>query len=222
MDSKAIFIFSLVALAGCPYTHPIDDGGDRINDLKCQVQPDLAPSLLKCTAAKGLAGDNLLCIDFASIPDQPLGVSPPAKLVGWDFVTNCGGMNWEIANGKLQIKNFGVFAGTCSVNLPTFDLKQPQYQQYNSVVLSVVQRLDTNDPNQTASMYLGLPISARAFWDKTGKRERQQLMISMNRSDPVPMAASQVYQYQLQIISGGMFSGLQGWQIESVAINASP
>ena len=60
----------------------------------------------KCAAAKGLSGDAIVCVDF----DKLNGLTDPA-LTGWDFTTNCGA-GWQIAGGKLQVKNFGSFVAT--------------------------------------------------------------------------------------------------------------
>jgi hypothetical protein len=46
---------------------------------------------------------------------------------------------WEIASGKLQVKNFGAFVGTCSFTMPLTDLAAAANQKYQSVTLAVVQ-----------------------------------------------------------------------------------
>lgn len=207
---------------GCKYddVELLGDGGGTCT--KCPALPDLAPPPLKCSAAKGLSGDNLICVNFASIADQPLGASPPAPLTGWDFVSNCGGMNWGISSGKLQITSFDQFASTCGFMMPTVNLNDADKQKYNSVTLSVLQRVDIVPSQQTAQASLGSPLPTRTFWSSTGKTEHQQLMISMSRSDPVPTAANGMYQYLFQLISGVKAGGTaQGWQIESIAVNAS-
>lgn len=197
------------------------DGSTPVGEMgQCPSPPDLRMPAAKCAAAKGLSGDNLICVDFTTLPDQPLDTPPPTALAGWDFTTNCGGKHWEIAAGKLQIKSFNTFGTSCGFLMPAINLNDADKQKYQSLTLSVIQRVEINDPNQTATMYLGAAITNRAFWDKTGKRERQQLMISMAKTDPVPTLAGQNYQYLFQIVSAGNFS-LPGWQIESIAVNGN-
>ena len=99
--------------------------------------PDLATPPPKCAAAKGLAGDTLLCVDFKDLANQTLTATPPAELPGWKFdATNC----LEIASGKLQVKNFGTFVGTCSFMMPLTDLASAVNQKYQSVTLAVAWR----------------------------------------------------------------------------------
>jgi hypothetical protein len=64
-------------------------------------------------------------------------------VAGWNFTGNCIA-GWEIATGKLQVKNFGTFVGTCSFTMPLTDLASPANQKYQSVTLAVVQRVDLN------------------------------------------------------------------------------
>lgn len=221
MNSKPLIPLCLLLLSGCPTTLPNEDGGSRDNSCR-PPNPDMTALPVPCAAAKGLAGSNLLCVDFASIPDQPLGASPPTKLAGWDFVTSCGGMNWEIANGKLQIKSFGQFSSTCGLTLPSFNLNDNDKKKYQSLTLSIVQRVDVSSPKQTVQGFLGSATPSQAFWITTGNSEHQQLTITMSRTDPVPVATNGNYQYLLQIVSSVMAGGTaQGWQIESIAVMAN-
>jgi hypothetical protein len=180
----------------------LDDGGTAaLCDMKMAPPPDLAPPPAKCAAAKGLAGDVLanICVDFNKVT----GLSDQA-LMGWDFTSLCPN-GWDVVGGKLVIKNFGQFASTCSVTL------------------SVIQRVDINASQQTALAALGSALPVRTFWNSSGKTEHQQLMISMTRTDPVPTAANQIFQYLLQLTSGVMAGGTAtGWQIESIAVLGNP
>ena len=49
------------------------------------IPPDMLTPAPKCAAAKGLAGDNLLCVDFKD-------VQMPSSLGGWDFSCTGGAL----------------------------------------------------------------------------------------------------------------------------------
>ena len=193
------------------------DGGTG-SDQKC---PDFATSTppAKCAAAKGLAGENIYCIDFSTLTNQPLGDVPPSALANWDFTTNCGGKFWEINGGKLQIQNFRDFDKMCGFLMPLIDLSQSQYKKYTAITISIIQRVDINNPLHIALGALGSAVPTRTFWTATGKSERQQLTVTLQKTDPVPMAAGGMYQFLFQISSSVMAGGTaQGWQIESIAV----
>lgn len=195
-----------------------EDGGSSPTDGKCpSVQPDMTVTPAKCAAAKGLAGDNLFCVDFSSIADQSLGATPPAKLDRWDFVTNCGGMNWEIAGGKLQLKNFAMFMSSCGFLMPS--LTAIEYGKYNSFTLSVVQRVDISETaSQKVQVMLGTddPLT-RLLTQWTGKQAHQQSIVVTNKGD-LPNGST-TYQPLFKISSTTTAGGsYQGWQIESIAI----
>ncbi len=183
--------------------------------------PDLAPLPPKCAAAKGLSGDTLHCVDFKMLPDQTL-TGKPAVLADWDFdLKGC----WEIATGKLQVKNFGTFVGTCSFTMPLTDLASPANQKYQSVTLAVVQRVDLNAsalPPQTAKSMLGLDDPSRLLTTTTDKTPRQQQVYSLTRSDlaAVPGVGTN-FQPLFKLSSGALYSGA-GWQIESIAVMGNP
>ena len=170
----------------------------------------------KCSAAKGLSGDAIVCVDF----DKVSGLSDQA-LTGWDFTTNCGA-GWQIAGGKLQVKNFGSFVGTCSFMMPLVDLGALGNQKYSSVTLAVVQRVDLNDSPaqfQSAQAMLGLDDSNRRFEFRTGRNPRQQNVNTLTRSDlaGVPGVGTN-FQPLFKLTSGAAHPTGTGWQIESVAV----
>jgi hypothetical protein len=146
------FILALLLVSGCADTDDMDGYHGRCGHHRTDASPppDLATPPPKCPAAKGLSGDNLLCADFAkatSLTDSALS--------GWDFVTNCGTNSWEIAAGKLQIKNFGTFVGSCAFTMPALNFNDADKQKYNSITLSVIHRIDLNDPEQEAAIWFG-------------------------------------------------------------------
>ena len=182
--------------------------------------PDLSVVGPKCAAAKGLSGDAIVCVDFNTLANQTLTATPPAELPGWKFdATNC----LEIAGGKLQVKNFGGFVGTCSFMMPLVDLGALGNQKYSSVTLAVVQRVDLNDSPaqfQSAQAMLGLDDSNRRFEFRTGRNPRQQNVNTLTRSDlaGVPGVGTN-FQPLFKLTSGAAAgSSFSGWQIESIAV----
>ena len=211
-------LVTLALAAGCTQGgafDPFDNfGGNGSTPPNCST-PDLAVVSPACPAARGLSGKNLLCADFSQTTDL-------ATLSGWQFTANCPA-GWEVVGGKLQVKNFGSFQGQCQFGLPTVDLNSSDNQKYSGLTLSILQRVAVNNPQHIVQGGLGSVSAAnRTFWTATGKSERQQLTIPLPKGDPVPMAAGAVYQYLFQINSTVAAGGTsQGWQIESIAVNAS-
>jgi hypothetical protein len=178
------------------------------------------PASPKCAAAKGLAGDNLLCVDFSSVSDQSLDNPPPNMLSGWDFTTNCGGKYWEIAAGKLQVKNFSGFASTCGFTMPA--IAAADFNKYNSFTLSVLQTVDVNTTKQAVNVYLGSPVAAQQVWYTTGKFPKTTTTLQIARS-ALPNGGSNAYQPLFQITSSvGVGGANDGWQIESIAVLGNP
>jgi hypothetical protein len=192
-----------------------------------QVQPlppdlspsvDLAPPAPPCAAAKGLSGDALLCVDFNKLS----GLTDQA-LMGWDFKTNCGA-GWEINGGKLQVKNFGSFVGTCSFSMPLTDLSSSANLKFQSVTLAVVQRVDVNEATskqQTTQIYLGVAVPANRLSFASGSNPRQTNSFAVSRTDLVTLRGDAAFQPLFQLASASAFLG-QGWQIESIAVMGNP
>ena len=190
--------------------------GNRDQGVDAAAPPDLAA---KCLAAKGLSGDNLVCVDFAKVPSLT-----DQALTGWDFVSNCGGNYWEIAVGKLQVKNFGTFANTCSFTMPLINFNDADKTKYNTITLSVVHRIDLNDPDQEAQIWLDSDNPAtRIVWRATGRRDvaRQTTTFTIDKADLPATLRANGFKWLFKVSSQGVFSR-NGWQIESLAINASP
>ena len=116
---------SLLAIAvlstACDEWTPLTtDGGACPNPPAADAAgvPDMASPAPKCAAAKGLAGDNLLCVDFKDV--QQL-----TSLTTWSF--NCGGgASWTVMNGQLQVAAFKDFADTCTARLPATRSTSPK------------------------------------------------------------------------------------------------
>lgn len=183
-----------------------------------RVPPDLAvPPASTCAAAKGLTGDAIVCVDFKDLANQTLGATPPTELPGWKFdATNC----LEIASGKLQVKNFGTFVGTCSFTMPLTDLGAAANQKYQSVTLAVVQRVDLNEgalKQQTAQIYLGVAVPSNRLAFTSSTNPRQQSSYSLTRTDLSLIRGDTAFQPLFQLASPAIYSG-SGWQIESIAV----
>ena len=181
--------------------------------------PDLATPVAKCPAAKGLAGDNLVCVDFAKVPSLT-----DQTLTGWDFVSNCGGNYWEIAGGRLQIKNFGMFADTCGFKMPAINFNDADKTKYNTITLSVAHRIDLNDPDQEAQIWLDSDTpTTRIMWRATGRRDvaRQTTTFTIDKGDLPATLRANGFKWLFKVSSQTAIAR-NGWQIESLAINASP
>ena len=216
MLTTRLVCLGLLSLSGCQHSleplEPPADGG------KCPAPPDLTPLAAPCAAAKGLGGDILRCIDFSAIADGPITNPPPAQLTGWDFNNppNC----WEIANGKLQVRNFSSFASSCGFLMPA--VSATDYNKYNRFTLAVIQTVDLNDQQQRAQILLGLDDpGTRLLKQETGKQPRQRNLYEVTRT-ALPNGGTNSYQPLFKITSGvGVGGTAQGWQIESIAISGS-
>ena len=212
MSPCRFVLVSLLSGAAC-----LDMPAANPDAVSCPPPPDLAQPLPKCAAAKGLAGDNLVCADFNQIPSLP----DAQRLPGWNFVC-LGGASWTTSGGMLQINNFGSFNDDCTVKLPALSLIDPDKAKYKSFSLSLIHRIDLNDPEQKAFIYLtDSSDQTRLLYFATGKKlpARQQTTITLDRADLPALLTSILW--QLRITSNGNW-GRQGWQIESIAVNGMP
>ena len=213
----ALWATSFIACDRGPFVTGLPQDISGLADMK--DSPDLTPSPPPCAAAKGLAGDNLVCADFNQIPSLP----DAQRLPGWDFVCP-NGVSWTTSGGMLQINNFGSFSKECSATLPSLSLSDPDKAKYKSFSLSLIHRIDLNDPEQRAFIFLtDSSDQTRLLYFATGKKlpARQQTTISLDRADLPAMLTS--IQWQLKISSPAASGALrQGWQIESIAVNGVP
>ena len=190
--------------------------GNRDQGVDAAAPPDLAA---KCLAAKGLSGDNLVCVDFAKVPSLT-----DQALTGWDFVCLGGGNSWELAAGKLQVKNFGTFANTCSFTMPAINFNDADKTKYNTITLSVAHRIDLNDPDQEAQIWLDSDTpTTRIMWRATGRRDvaRQTTTFTIDKGDLPATLRANGFKWLFKVSSQTAIAR-NGWQIESLAINASP
>lgn len=212
MTAHRILLTGLLLLAGCPtVTDLTPDGGNCVTqDMKGSENPDMTAPVAKCAAAKGLAGDNLLCVDFDK-------VTALSTLSGWDFTSQCPA-GWTVSGGKLQVNSFATFMGDCRFTMPA--LGSADYQKYNGFTLSIVQSLDLNKTQlrQSAVVYLGVAIDTQQVWLGTGNSPRQTSAITVAKT-ALPNGGAGMYQPLFQVVSGVAGGGFQGWLIESIAVN---
>lgn len=219
MSKRILILTALLPFAGCPEPFAVEgyDHGCPSIDMQASL-PDMAIAPPKCAAAKGLAGDNLLCVDF----DKVTQLTDPA-LVGWNFSANMANC-WQISGGYLQVQNFGGFMGNCGLTLPPIDLKQADKQQYQRVTLSLLHKVDLSDPDQQAQVFLDVDSAARLAHQMTGKPGFPALLtttVTVNKTD-LPSALMSVYKFYLKAGSLGAVALRQGWQIQSIAVNGAP
>lgn len=200
----------LLACERGPQVTEVPPGSCTSSDMRTG---DLPPPTPACAAAQGLPGDNLLCVDFDKLPSLS-----DSKLMGWDFTT-MGGNCWELLGGKLQVRSFSTFMGSCGFLLPP--LSSADYQKYASFTLSIVQTLDINKQKQSAYSYLGLDQDTQQLWFDTGTYPKRRTTVEVTKS-ALPNGGSGSYQPLFKLTSGVAAGGTAaGWQIESIAINGS-
>lgn len=184
-------------------------------DMKGDVA-DSSSQLGTCAAAKGLSGINLVCVDFdqvAALTDQ--------KLSGWDFTNPMVCPGWVLSGGKLQVSNFGTFTSSCSFLLRPINLTDAEKQKYQNFTLSVVHTLDLNKQKQTAAIYLGAAQDTQQMWLGTGANPKQITTVTIAKA-ALPNGGGTTYQPLFKLASSVAAGGTaQGWQIESIAVNAS-
>jgi hypothetical protein len=210
---RLLTVLFLSSLAACQQWTPLDDlgGWPSGSDRACPALPDLAPAPPRCAAAKGLTGESLLCVDFKDVRDL-------SSLPNWNFAC-LGAFTWTTGPSGLQVKDFATFDKECTVILPAQNLNDPDKQNYRSVTVSLVQRIDLSDPEQKATIYLNDASDAtRLLYFATGKKNpsRQVTTMTFERSE-LPTAINQSPQWILRVSSTGFYSR-QGWQIESIAV----
>lgn len=217
MLSRTLVLTAFASLSACNQIQvDYPDGGVNCPKVDASTnQPDMALAPPKCAAAKGLPGDNILCVDFKD-------VQMPSSLTGWNF--NCMQVtdSWTSSGGKLQVSNFSIFMSTCSFTLPA--VTAADYQKYSTFTLSVVHRVDISDiVNQRVQVMLGADDPSNRLLDwMTGKQPRKQWMQIVSKSD-LPLAAAGGFQPLFKFSSGNTAGGgFSGWQVESIAINGIP
>lgn len=222
MTSTRLLTLGLVFLAGCPYSELRDDIDFACLDNPPKPMTDMATITPppKCAAAAGLAGTNLLCVDF----DKVTQLTDPL-LAGWNFSAgmsgNCAG--WEISGGTLQVKNFASLVGNCGLTLAPIDFKLPANQTYQRATIALVHRVDMSDPDQKAQVFLDLDDPARLIHQTTSRPGLPTLTtttLTVSKAD-LPMSLMSIYKFFLKASSLSM-SGRPGWQIQSIAVNGSP
>ena len=126
----------------------------------------------------------------------------------------------ELLGGKLQVRSFSTFMGSCGFLLPP--LSSTDYQKYASFTLSIVHTIDLNEAKQKVQLMLGTddPVT-RLVFQTTGIQPRQRNLFEVTKS-ALPNGGSGSYQPLFKLTSGVAAGGTAaGWQIESISINGS-
>ena len=213
MSPCRFVLVSLLSGAAC-----LDMPAANPDAVSCPPPPDLAQPLPKCAAAKGLAGDNLICADFNQIPSVP----DAQRLPGWDFYC-LSSDSWGVINGMLQMNNFAMFRGNCQIRLPAINLADADKSKYKSLTLSLIHHIDLFEPEQRALVYLNsTDDQTLLMYSATGKKlpNKQQTTITIDTAD-LPALIHNTPQWRLMLAASGN-GGRQGWQIESIAVNGMP
>lgn len=197
------------------------DGSCAPGDMKMPTTPPDMTTVPPCPAAKGLTGDNLVCVDFANPQTTIADLSMPSK--GWDFgfvMTNCPG--WQIASSLLQVKDRITFVnGTCGFTPP--QVTAAQLQKYSRITIAIQHRIDLSDPEQKAQLFLNDATDPQnLMWQLTGKKNvpRQQTTFTIDTADLPVLLKTGGFKWLLQISSQQAIVR-DGWQISSIAINGS-
>lgn len=222
MRTVQVMMFSMLLASGCREQAEIPDGFCGNMDMRGMQPPDMTPAIPKCSAAKGLAGDNLLCVDF----DKITMFNDPA-LTDWNFsAVNTGGCGgWEIKSGILQLTNYNKLAsaGSCGILLPEIDLTANKYNRYNNISLSIFHAIEmdlgTMKPNQLAQIYFGTANPGLLVTETSGAQAEHRLILSFDR-EKLLESGNNPLRFLLQAI-WLTSTGTAGWQISSIAINAS-
>ncbi|MFO0572754.1 MAG: hypothetical protein U1A78_02050 [Polyangia bacterium] len=188
----------------------LGDGGGCPNP----TPPDLATSQPACKAAEGISGTPLICQDFA-------GVNAPtiAQLTqkGWNFdkaATGC----WQI-QGSLNVKNFGSSTGSCALTLPEQDLTKTD-KNPKTITLSLVHKVDMVQYVQRGEIFLDQDFPSRLIHLVGGE---QKITSSVKTSLPVARETLTGGKATFYLkASSENVSVRNGWQIESIAVIASP
>jgi hypothetical protein len=220
MTAHRILLAGSLLLAGCPIVEDLTpDGGSCAMVDMIATNADMTAPAPKCAAAKGLAGDNLLCVDF----DKVTQLTDPA-LANWNFNANMANC-WQISSGMLQVQGFGGFSGNCGVTLPPIDFKLPANASYQRATLSLIHKVDMSDlDQQQAQVYVDTASPTRLVHEMTGRPTIPSLIsttFTVNKAD-LPSGLQSVYKFFLNVSAPNAASGRQGWQIQSIAVNATP
>lgn len=215
ISSIAGVVFALSAVACTdieviPKGAVLGDGGGCPNPMA----PDLATAQPACKAAEGISGTPLICQDFTG-PNAPTIAQLAQK--GWNFdkaTANC----WQI-QGSLNVKNFGSTTGSCALTLPDQNLTDIP-QNLKTITLSLIHRLDMVQYVQRGEIFLEQDFPSRLIHLVGGE---QKIPSSVKTSLPVAreLLTSGKAVFYLKASSENL-SVRNGWQIESIAIIASP
>lgn len=199
---------------------PTDPPAAGCGDMGAKPDADLAMPTKKalCKAAEGLPGGDdpataIVCVDFASTSIEVL--KQPQH--GWEFGQGVG-CQWAIQGNKYLVNSdLANLTGGCQVKLPQKLLNTQQ----NRVTIAVVQSGTVlNNHNLRLSLMLTDP-SENALLSSTAL-SNEQLIVRTSRTDPrINNNLLAPIVHHAKGAGAGAPSG-PGWQIESIAVIATP
>lgn len=190
----------------------VGDGGGCPNP----TVPDLAMAQPACKAAEGIKGTPLICQDFTG-SNQPALAELVSK--GWNFDKNTPNC-WQI-QGVLSVKNFGSTVSSCGLTLPELNFNDVDKKNYNNITLAIIHRADMSPSIHRGEVFIEADNPTRLIHSVTGEQKVQtniKTIFSLTRS----MLPAEKAMFYLKATSDNTLNLRNGWQIESIAVIASP
>ena len=212
----AIFVLSVIGSVGCA---AITGDPPRLDGMtNCSVKdgmvaqnctlPDLATTPPACTAANGLAGKTLFCIDFdkiTSLSDQ--------KLAGWN-IPSC----WALAMNK-SLSAKPETSGFLGCPLTTASFAVSGYSKIRIAINHKV-NLDSNGLSE-AQIFFNAPQSKNLLHQITGNLSTSYAPTDTTTIIGLDSSTLSQAIYVLNLYTDLKASGQgTGWDIYSIAINA--
>ena len=165
------------------------------------------------------------CLEVETRPRPDL--EEPPDLSQPDLAPPCAAASGLPGDNLLCVDFSAIPEGSLGASLPAkltgwaINLNDADKQKYAGVILAIVQAVDLNETRQKIQIQLGLDDPAtRLLLQTTGLQPNQRVILDTARAK-LPNSGTGMYQPLLKISSTAAAGGLaQGWQIESIAINA--
>lgn len=190
----------------------VGDGGSCPNP----TLPDLAMAQPACKAAEGIKGTPLVCQDFIG---SNVAILTELKSKGWNFDKNTPNC-WQM-QGSLSVKNFGSTASSCGLILPEQNLSDDDKKSFNNVTLAVSYRSDMVHSVHRGEIFIEAESPLNLIQSITGE-QKIQTSIKMSTSLTRSMLPAEKALFILKATSDNALNLRNGWQIESIAVVASP
>lgn len=211
-----VCLLGLGAACREPTVEEVSNGVTQTDDLPSA--PDLVGAPARCAAAQGLTGDLLktsdgkpLCIHFADHMQSEL------TAMGWNLTAamqRCSGFTVDRTNGLTVKPSGGSGTPLCKASLPNL----PVPSGVNKIAVSIVHSLGT-----------ALDSNQRLFLESAGPPIQQiyvsgSISISSTRTvlEFTNVTAGGIFYGSLGVDSMNLSGTLPPWQIQSIAVLASP